>query len=108
MTDRDAPKPRERRGVGRAPGATLSFAAVVFTVVLVALAARVRDGQDPALRATGPPAPPPPRRVLIRRVLERRVVVHLPPHAIAPAPSASQQTGAAGQFAGGPPLARAS
>jgi hypothetical protein len=107
MTDRDGRTPRDRRQAGRAPAAALSFAAVAFTVVLVALAARVRDGQDPALRANRPPALP-PRRVLIRRVLERRVVVHVPADAIAPAPSASQQTSAAGQFAEGAPLARAS
>lgn len=51
-----------------------------FLALLALLSARLLAGQDPALRARAAAAPLPPRRVLIRRVIERRVVVHLPPN----------------------------
>jgi hypothetical protein len=63
----------------------------MFLAVLALLATRVASGQDPALRARAAAAPLPPRRVLIRRVIERRVIVHLPPSAHAQPTQASQQ-----------------
>ncbi len=61
--------------------ALLWAAAAVFLVLLALLALRVAAGQDPALRARAAATPLPARRVLVRRIYERRVIVHLPPSA---------------------------
>lgn len=98
---------RKQGASARAGAIALASAALVFAVVLVAMAARMREGADPALRGA-PPRALPARRVLVRRVLERRVVVVLPAKAAAPASSASQQVAAAGAFEGASPLTRTS
>ncbi len=66
-------------------------AAAIFLGVLALLAVRVADGKDPALRARAAATPLPPRRVLVRRIYERRVIVHLPPSAPPQPTQASQQ-----------------
>jgi hypothetical protein len=83
-------------------------ASVVFLVLLALLAARLSSGRDPALRARAGAVPPPPRRVLIRRVYERRVIVHLPPTAPARPTQASQQVSAAGGSTSSLPVTRTS
>ena len=83
-------------------------AVVVFLAVMAVLAARVRDGQDPALQATRRSVSLPARHVLVRRILERRVIVHVPPSEPAPASSASQQVGQAGAFSSSLPVTRTS
>lgn len=85
------PAPRSPRAL-----AAIWTAAAVF---LALLATRVASGQDPALRARAAATPLPPRRVLIRRVIERRVIVHLPPSAPAQPTQASQQISLAGDLA---------
>ncbi len=66
-----------------------------FLVVLALLALQVADGKDPALRARGAAALLPARRVLLRKIYERRVIVHLPASAPPQATQASQQLSAA-------------
>jgi hypothetical protein len=84
----------------RGPGAlaVIWTAAAIFLALLALLASRVAAGQDPALRARAAATPLPPRRVLIRRVIERRVIVHLPPSAPAQPTQASQQVSLAGEL----------
>jgi len=86
-----AREPRSRGALG-----ALWTTAVVFLALLALLALRLAAGQDPALRARAAAAPLPPRRVLVRRIYERRVIVHLPPSAPAQPTQASQQVSAAG------------
>ncbi len=88
----------ERRGSLGMP-AVLWAASALFLALLAALALRVSSGQDPALRARAAAAPLPPRRVLIRRIYERRVVIHLPASAPPQPTTASQQVGAASAYA---------
>lgn len=83
-------------------------AAAGFLALLALLALRVADGQDPALRARAAAAPLPPRRVLVRRVYERRVIVHLPPTAPTQPTLASQQVSSAGGFTPSQPVTRTS
>jgi geranylgeranyl pyrophosphate synthase len=59
------------------------------------------------LRARAAATPLPPRRVLIRRVIERRVIVHLPPSAPVQPTQASQQVSLAGDLSS-LPVTRAS
>ena len=68
---------------GRRPRArtVASMTLALFLAVFALLAFQLRSGRDPALgrpqaRAAAPA--PPPRRVLIRKVIVTRVVVHLP------------------------------
>jgi hypothetical protein len=83
-------------------------AAAVFLALLALLATRVATGQDPALRARAAATPLPPRRVLLRRVYERRVIVHLPPSAPPQSTQASQQVSSASGSAPSLPVTRAS
>jgi hypothetical protein len=54
----------------------VAVALCVFLGTLTFLAVRVRTGHDPALGAAAAPAPAPaPRRVLLRRIVERRVLI---------------------------------
>jgi hypothetical protein len=108
MTERSTSEPAmlERTGARaanrapRSPGVLVAIwsAAAVFLALLALLATRVASGQDPALRARAASTPLPPRRVLIRRVIERRVIVHLPPSAPAQPTQASQQVSLAGDL----------
>ncbi|MEA2426397.1 MAG: hypothetical protein QOF37_25, partial [Thermoleophilaceae bacterium] len=80
-----------RRKPGALPVVWASGAA--FLVVFGGLAAQLRDGGDPAL-GNGPAkkaaAQPAPRRVLVRRIIEKRVVVR-----VIPAPVPQPVVGAA-------------
>jgi hypothetical protein len=97
----ERPPTRTATGERRGPGALAAIwtAAAIFLAVLALLAMRVASGQDPALRARAAATPLPPRRVLIRRVIERRVIVHLPPSAPAQPTQATQQVSLAGDLA---------
>jgi hypothetical protein len=83
-------------------------AVAVFLAVLALLAVRVAAGQDPALRSRAGAAALPPRRILVRRIYERRVIVHLPPSAPALPSRSSQQVSSAGSSAEPPAVTRAS
>jgi hypothetical protein len=86
---------------------TVAWAAgALFLSLLALLAVRVSSGDDPALRAWAA-AHAKPRRVLVRKVYEKRVVVHLPAGAPPQSASSSTQVGAAGAF-GSYPLTRSS
>jgi hypothetical protein len=102
--DRRAPGRSARRGVL----AALWAAAAGFLALLALLAVRVDTGQDPALRARAAATPLPAQRVLIRRVYERRVIVHLPPSAPAQPNRASQEVSSAGGSAPSLPVTRTS
>jgi hypothetical protein len=108
MTDRSTDRipAAERRSRG-ALGAIWG-AAAIFLALLALLAMRVAAGQDPALRAHATATPVPARRVLIRRVYERRVIVHLPASVPAQPTRASQQVSSAGGSAPSPPVTRTS
>lgn len=80
-------------------GTLAAWVATVFLAVLALLAVRVGAGQDPALRARAAATPPSARRVLIRRVIERRVIVHLPPSIPLRASSSQLLSSGAGAFA---------
>jgi hypothetical protein len=95
--------PRSRGALG-----LLWAAAAVFLAVLALLALRVATGQDPALRARAAATPLPPRRVLVRRIYERRVIVHLPPTAPAQPSKASERVSSAGVSAASLPVTRTS
>jgi hypothetical protein len=101
-----------RRGPGRSPRrgvlGAIWAAAAAFLALLALLAVRVDTGQDPALRARAAAAPLPARRLLIRRVYERRVIVHLPPSAPPQASRASQEVSSAGGSAPSLPVTRTS
>ena len=88
--------------------ALLWASAAVFLALLALLALRVAAGQDPALRARAAATPLPPRRVLVRRIYERRVIVHLPPSAPVRPAQASQQVTASGGVAPSLPVTRTS
>jgi hypothetical protein len=108
MTDRAADRrplrqPRRRGALG-----AIWTAAAVFLILVALLAERVATGQDPALRARAAAKPTPPRQVLLRRVYERRVIVHLPPSAPPQPTRAFQQVSAAGGLATSLPITRSS
>ena len=107
MTERsDARRARKPRSRGAL--AAIWGAAAVFLALLALLATRVAAGQDPALHARVASTPLPPRRVLIRRVIERKVIVHLPPSASPQQTQASQQVSSAGGSAMPLPVTRTS
>jgi hypothetical protein len=95
MTDRRADRRPRRSPWSRGALGASWTASAAFLALLALLAVRVSSGQDPALRARAAAAPLPPRRVLIRRVYERRVIVHLPPTAPAQPTKASLQISSA-------------
>ena len=90
-------RPAERSATTRRPGilALAWAAAVLFLAVLALLAVRVAAGRDPALRARAQATPLPARRVLVRRIYERKIVVHLPasapPHAAQRLPAGERE-----------------
>jgi hypothetical protein len=53
-------------------------AAAAFLALLAILAGRVASGQDPALRARAAATPLPAKRVLVRKIYEKTVIIHLP------------------------------
>jgi hypothetical protein len=104
MTDRgDSRKPRSRAVLGALWGTV-----AVFLAVLAVLALRVGSGEDPALRARASATPLPPRKVLVRRIYERRVIVHLPASSPPQPTQASQQVSGAGGYASSLPVTRTS
>jgi len=82
---------RTGRARGRGPLTAIWASMAVFLVLLAVLAARLAAGDDPALLARRAKAPRPARQVLVRRVYERVVVVHLPANATQRGSSSSQQ-----------------
>jgi len=111
MSDLDtAPARTARRSPRRSRGPLVVAwsAAALFLALLALLATRVAAGQDPALRARSAAAPLPPRRVLVRKVYERRVIIHLPATAPPHASQASQQVSAGGAYSSGLPVTRTS
>jgi hypothetical protein len=108
----DAPRPStsslpQARSFG-GPLGVLWLSSILFLAVLALLAARMRMGEDPALQGHQTTASRPARHVLVRRVVERRVIVHVPPSEATPPTTASQQAGAAGAFTSSAPLTHAS
>lgn len=114
MTDRENQPARAARTTPRATRPLLRFfpltvmAFATFLALLALLATRVSAGQDPALRARAAATPLPPRRVLVRRIYERKVIVRLPPSAPPQPPRASQQVSAAGGYSSPAPVTRVS
>jgi hypothetical protein len=98
-----AREPRSRGAL-----ALLWTTGAVFLALLALLALRVAAGQDPALRARAAATPLPPRRVLIRRIYERRVIVHLPASAPVRPTQASQLVTASGGVTPSLPVTRTS
>jgi hypothetical protein len=88
--------------------ALLWAAAAVFLALLAILALRVAAGQDPALQAHAAATPLPARRVLVRRIYERKVIVHLPLSAPVRPTQASQQVTASGGVTPSLPVTRTS
>lgn len=78
---------RERRE----PVVAIWVTMAAFLVLLAVLAWRLGTGQDPALAGRRASAARPARRMLLRRVYERKVIVQLPPTAPAQPASSSQQ-----------------
>jgi hypothetical protein len=108
MTDRSPDRRPASERPRRGALAAIWTAAAVFLALLALLAVRVAAGQDPALRARSAAGPLPPRRVLVRRVYERRVIVHLAPGAPPQPTQASQQVSSAGGSAPSLPVTRTS
>lgn len=79
------------RSAGRDPVIATWATIAVFLSLLAILAWRLGAGQDPGLASHGASAARPVRRVLVRRVYERVVVVHLPLHVAARRRGSSQQ-----------------
>lgn len=94
---------RRTRGPLTAIWVTLS----AFLVLLAVLAVRVASGQDPGLLALAAKTPLPAKQVLVKRVYERVVVVHLPPNA-PPQSASSSISSEAGGVSGGPVATRSS
>jgi hypothetical protein len=80
--------PRRRRGRGGMVAAVWA-ASVAFLALFALLSVRLASGRDPAIVARSANSHARPRVVVVRRVYERVVVVHLP--ASAP-PQRSTQT----------------
>jgi hypothetical protein len=84
----------------RAPAAVIVAAGslAVFCVVFALLAFQLRAGRDPALSAASAsvPAAPPVRRVIQRRIVIRKVIIHVRPREDdTPAPATRTVTAAA-------------
>jgi hypothetical protein len=107
MTERPQDRPvRARARIG--PTAVAWGALALFLALLALLAARTAAGKDPALNARAAHTPLPARRMLVRRIYERRVIVHLPEGAHAQRSQSSQQQVAAAGPYGAPPVTRTS
>jgi hypothetical protein len=85
------------RDRGHRTALAVAWAAVaIFLAVMAVLAMRVAAGGDPALRTRAVAAARPARHILIRRIYERRVIIHLPASAPAQPTQSSQQVTASG------------
>jgi hypothetical protein len=107
MTERRADRSQSPRRHSRYAVGVTWAAAAFFLALLAVLAMRVAAGQDPALRgraAAGLPA----RQVLVRRIYERRVIIHLPPTAPPQPTRTSQQMSSAGGSVSPLPITRTS
>jgi hypothetical protein len=103
LAHRRAPRPIGHPLLGAFPLAVMTLA--TFFVVFTILMARLQSGMDPALTAMARPV----RHVLVKRIYERVIVVHLPSQARQPAASSSQQMSAeGGAFSSGVPVTRTS
>jgi hypothetical protein len=108
MTERTGDRTPLGRARGRDAVGVLWTALAIFLIIVALLAERVGSGQDPALRARAAATPTPPRQVLLRRIYERKVIVHLPPSAPPQPTRASQQVSATGGSATPFPITRSS
>jgi hypothetical protein len=108
MSDASGARAPARGPRSRGALVVLWTTAAVFLALLALLAVRVAAGQDPALRARAAAAPLPPRRILVRRIYERRVIVHLPPTAPVLPTQTSQLLSAAGPNTAPLPVTRTS
>lgn len=90
------PDGRPLRVRRRGPLAAIWLALVGFLALLAVLAARLAAGQDPGLLAMKARTPRPARQVLVKRIYERVVVVHLPANAAPHGSSSSQQVSSEG------------
>jgi hypothetical protein len=90
----------ERRSRSSVPVAWLSLSA--FVVVLAFLALQLKEGRDPSIGEARAPAPA-PREVLLRRIVRRKVVVHVIPPRIVDAPPAAVTSGASPAVAAAAP-----
>jgi hypothetical protein len=101
--------PGGRPSANRSVGLAVIWASLaLFLGVLALLSVRLAAGQDPSLRAWAASAAPPPRRVLVRRVIERKVIVHLPPDAPAKPSRSSHQLSAGSATPFATPVTRSS
>jgi hypothetical protein len=96
-------KARRTRGPLTAVWITLS----AFLALLAVLAVRVASGHDPGLLALAAKTPLPAKHVLVKRVYERVVIVHLPPNA-PPQSASSSMSSEAGGVSGAPVATRSS
>jgi len=104
MTD-EAPTRSARKKNGHTSHAVGAMwaAAAAFLALLAVLAGRVAAGDDPALRARAAATPLPARRVLVRKIYEKTVIVHLPAAAPPQPTQASAQVSApAGSYESAP------
>jgi hypothetical protein len=76
-------------------------------MLLAVLAVRVASGHDPGLLALAAKTPLPAKQVLVKRVYERVVIVHLPLNA-PPQSASSSMSSEAGGVSGGPVATRSS
>lgn len=89
---RARPADRQAHPLTRAFPLTMMTVAA-FVVAFAILMARLHAGVDPALLSRRAGTPQPARQVLLRKVYERIVVVHLPASSPPQPASASQQIG---------------
>lgn len=93
-------RPRGRPTLGSRPGfwPTAALAAACFLLLFELLAFQLRRGEDPALGGAIQAVPPkPPRPVLVRRIVQTRVV---PDAGAAPAGVVTSSAGSSGSSSG--------
>ncbi|HEY8304357.1 MAG TPA: hypothetical protein VIG42_07190 [Solirubrobacteraceae bacterium] len=100
------PPPSARRA--RGPLTVIWLTLSVFLAVLAVLAVRVASGHDPGLLALQAKTTRPAKQVLVKRIYERVVVVHLPPNAPSQSSSSSQQVSTEAGGVSGAPVTRTS
>lgn len=92
-------RPRGRLGRGGLVAAAWA-ATVAFLALFALLSARLASGRDPAIAARSTSSHTRPRVVVLRRVYERVVIVHLP--ASAPPQRSSQTSVSSGSVSAAP------
>jgi len=93
------PDGRSRSSRHRGPLGAIWMTLAVFLALLAVLAVRLASGDDPALLARKAKASRSASQVLVRRIYERVVVVHLPATARQPSSGSSQQISSEGAAA---------